>query len=127
MASPIACFHGRSRIPTIQHQMPYYDPPFNRVKRDPATDPPFGKSPEGHWIVSAEELPTLSIPKRVVVTRDSIEFDGWVFPLAYVSKSLLVWMQESFLRWLKEDDSEKNREWVEGIAEAFQYGIAGKL
>jgi len=107
--------------------MPYYEPPFNRVKRDAATAAPFGKSPDGHWIVSAEELPTLSIPKRVVVTRDSIEFDGWVFPLAYVSMSLLVWMQESFLRWVKEDDSDENREWVDGIAEAFQYGIAGKL
>ena len=107
--------------------MPYYDPPFNRVKRDIKTSAPFGKSPDGHWIVSVEDLPTLPIPQRVVVTRDSIEFDGWVFPLDYVSRSLLVCMQESFLRWVKEDDSEKNREWVEGIAEAFQYGIAGKL
>ena len=104
-----------------------FELPFDRRKTDLTTAAPFGKSPDGHWIVSVEELPTLSIPKRVVVTRDSIEFDGWVFPLAYVSKSLLVWMQESFLRWLKEDDSEKNREWVEGIAEAFQYGISGKL
>jgi hypothetical protein len=47
--------------------------------------------------------------------------------LSYVSKSLLVWMQESFLRWIKEDDSEKNREWVEGIAQAFQDGLAGDL
>jgi len=47
------------------------------------------------------------VMKQVVVTKDFIEFDGWVFPLSYVSKSLLIWLQASFLRWAKEDDSEK--------------------
>ena len=107
--------------------MKFYDQPHNRTKRDPTTDPPFGSSPDGHLIVSVEELPTLPIPQRVVVTRDAIEFDGWVFPLSYVSKSLLVWMQQSFLRWIKEDDSDQNKQWVEGIAEAFQDGLTGKL
>ena len=102
-----------------------FEPPFDRRKTDITTAAPFGRRPDGDWIVSAEDLPELPIPKHVVVTKDSIEIDGWVFPLSYVSKSLLVWLQQSFLRWLKEDDSEKNRDWIHGIAEAFQDGLAG--
>ncbi len=104
-----------------------YEPPFNRYKPDITTAAPFGRSPDGQWIVSAEDLPILPIPKHAVVTKDFIEFDGWVFPLSHVSKSLLVWLQSSFLRWVKEDESARNREWIEGIAEAFQEGLAGKL
>lgn len=83
-------------------------------------------SPDGQWVVSAEDLPILPIPKQVTVTRDQIEIDGWVFPLSYVSKSLLVWLQESFLRWIEEDSSDKNKEWIYGIIEAFQDGLAGE-
>ena len=103
------------------------DPAYNRQKRDPSTAAPFGSSPDGHLVVSAGDLPMLPIPKRVVVTRDQIDIDGWVFPLSCVSKSLLEWLQQSFLRWYKEDGSEQNREWINGIAEAFQNGLAGKL
>lgn len=53
--------------------------------------------------------------------------DGWVFPLSFVSKSLLIWLQATFLRWVDEDGSLRNRQWIEGIAEAFQDGLAGKL
>ena len=61
------------------------------------------------------------------VTKEFIEIDGWVFPLSYVSKSMLIWLHALFLRWAKEDDSARNRQWIEGIAEAFQDGLAGKL
>jgi hypothetical protein len=44
-----------------------------------------------------------------------------------VSKSLLVWLQATCIRWAKEDESERNREWLEGIFEAFQEGLAGEL
>ena len=104
-----------------------FQPPFDRGKTDIQTAAPFGHGPDGHWIVSAEDLPTLPIPMHVVVNRDMIEFDGWVFPLSFVSKSLLVWMQQSFLRWIKEDDSDQNKRWIEGIAEAFQDGLARNL
>ena len=104
-----------------------FDPTSGREKHDPRTAAPFGMNPDGHWIVSAEDLPELPIPKHVAVTKDFIEIDGWVFPLSYVSKSLLVWLQASFLRWVKEDGSEKNKEWINGIVEAFQDGLAGEL
>jgi hypothetical protein len=104
-----------------------YESPFDRRKRYIMTATPFGRSPDGHWIISAEDLPELSIPKHVEVTREFISIDGWVFPFAYVSKSLLVWLQASFLRWSKEDESARNREWINGIVEAFQEALAGKL
>lgn len=104
-----------------------FQPPFDRRGFDRHTAPPFGRSPDGQWIVSAEDLPILPIPKHAVVTKDFIEFDGWVFPLSYVTKSLLVWLQATFIRWLKEDDSEKNKEWVNGLVNAFEDAIAGKL
>jgi hypothetical protein len=104
-----------------------FEPPFDRREFNRQTSPPFGRSPDGYWIVSAEELPELPIPKHVDMTKEFIEFDGWVFPLTHITKSLLIWMQASFLRWVKEDESARNRHWVDGIAEAFQDGIAGKL
>lgn len=104
-----------------------FQPPFDRRKPDITTAAPFGRSPDGQWIVSAEDLPELLIPKHVQVTQEFIDIDGWVFPLSYVSKSLLVWLQASAIRWAKEDESERNREWIEGIAEAFQSALAGKL
>ncbi len=65
--------------------------------------------------------------RRVRVTSEFIEIDGWMFPLSFVTKSLLIWLQASFLRWVDEDESLRNRQWIEGIAEAFQDGLAGKL
>lgn len=104
-----------------------FEPPFDRREFDRHTAPPFGRSPDGHWVVSVEDLPILPIPRQAVVNRDFIEFDGWVFPLSYVSKSFLIWLQASFIRWLKEDESARNREWIDGIVEAFEDALAGKL
>lgn len=67
------------------------------------------------------------MPRRVRVTNEFLEIDGWVFPLSFVTKSLLIWLQASFLRWVEEDQSLRNRQWIEGIAVAFQDGLAGKL
>jgi hypothetical protein len=109
--------------------MPYgkFDPPSDQRIPDIATAAPFGRSPDGHWIVSVNELPLLPIPAHVVVTRDFIEFDGWVFPLSYVSKSLLVWLQASFIRWAKDDETKRNSEWIQGIADALQHALGGEL
>jgi hypothetical protein len=52
---------------------------------------------------------------------------NWRRRITYVTKSLLVWLQASFVRWSKEDDSVRNQQWVEGIVEAFQNALAGKL
>jgi len=104
-----------------------FEPPFDRSEFDRQTAPPFGRCPDGLWIFCADDLPILPIPKQAVVTKDFIEFDGWVFPLSYVTKSLLVWLQATFIRWSKEDDSEKNKEWINGLVNAFEDAIAGKL
>ncbi|MCX6878654.1 MAG: hypothetical protein NTW21_33305 [Verrucomicrobia bacterium] len=107
--------------------MKNHDSPFNRVKRDPATAAPFGWSPDRHLIVSAKELPTLPITQRVMVTRDQIDIVDWVYPLSYISKSWLVWFQQTALRWVKTDNSPQPREWINGIVDAFQAGLAGRL
>lgn len=86
-----------------------FQPPFERRDFDPQTAPPYGRKPDGQWIFSSEDLPFLPIPKHAVVTKEYIEFDGWVFPLAYVTRSLLVWLQQTFIRWSKEDDSENEQ------------------
>jgi hypothetical protein len=36
-------------------------------------------------------------------------------------------MPASLICWAKEDGSAKNRQWINGIVEAFQDGVAGKL
>jgi hypothetical protein len=94
---------------------------------NPGGGSPFGRSPDGNWIVSADELPELPMPRRVRVTNEFLEIDDWVFPLSFVTKSLLIWLQASFYRWADEDESKRNREWLEGIFEAFQDGLAGNL
>ena len=104
-----------------------FEPPFDRRDFDRDTAPPCGRRPDGQWIFSAEDLPILPIPKQAVVTKDFIEFDGWVFPLPYVTRSLLVWLQQTFIRWSKEDDSKENKEWINGLVKAFEDGLAGKL
>jgi len=38
-----------------------------------------------------------------------------------------VWLQATFIRWLNEDDSEKNKEWINGLVETFQQALAGEL
>ena len=103
-----------------------FEPPFDRSEYDRQTAPPRGRRPDGQWIVSVEDLPHLPIPKCVEVTNGFIAIDGWLFPLPYVTKSLLVWLQKTFIRWMKEDDSEKNKEWINGLVKAFEDGVAGK-
>lgn len=100
--------------------MKNFEQPFNRLKTDLRTAAPFGSSPDGHWIVSAEELPTLPMPQCVVVTRDHIDIDGWVFPLSYITKSWLVWFQHTIHRWHGLDASKSNKQWLFGMVEAFQ-------
>jgi hypothetical protein len=102
-------------------------PTFDRYQPFLIEGDPVGRRPDGQWIFSVEELPLLPIPQHAVVAHQFIEFDGWVFPLAYTSKSLLIWLINSFLRWQKEDDSFRNREWVQGIKEAFEDACAGIL
>jgi hypothetical protein len=63
--------------------------------------PPCGHHPDEQGIFTTKDLPILPIPKHAVVTKDFIGFDGWKFPLASVTKSLLVWLQQTFLRLVK--------------------------
>jgi hypothetical protein len=54
-------------------------------------------------------------------------FRRWLDSLLSFSCKTVLVMQASFLRWVKEDDSARNREWIGGISEAFQHALAGEL
>ena len=104
-----------------------FDPSFQPAAGDGGDPVPLGIDPDGGWIVTAEDLPTMPIPRRVVVvTRQFIEIDGWVFPLCTVRRSLLVWLRQSFLRWLEQDESARNKRWVEGIVDVVEKGLIGE-
>ncbi len=72
----------------------------------------------GHWIMASEYWPILPIPARVRVTHEFIEIDGWLFSLTHPTKRHLAWIQDSLVRWSKEDGSERNRQWLADILEA---------
>ena len=58
------------------------------------------------------------MPQKVVVTKDFVEFDGWVFLLSNVTKSFLAWLQQLLLRWAELDCSEQTKQWILGIHDA---------
>lgn len=107
--------------------MYHFDPSFNRGQPDIFAARPLGLNPDGQWIMEAKDLPIFSIPKQVDVTPERIRIDGWVFPLCHLTKSFLEWLRLSFLRWIEEDKSIQNREWVDGIVQAFQDSLSGEL
>lgn len=101
-----------------------FDPSFQPAAGDGGDPVPLGVDPAGVWIVTAEDLPELPIPRRVVVVRRQfLEIDGWVFPLWQVRRSLLVWLHQLFRRWLEQDGSVRNKLWVDGIVQAFEKGL----
>jgi hypothetical protein len=61
------------------------------------------------------------------IQTEMVQIPAHETKMTYVTKSLLVWLQASFVRWSKEDDSARNQQWVEGIVEAFQNALAGTL
>jgi hypothetical protein len=83
--------------------------------------------PDGQWLFSAEDLPNLPIPKIVIVTNDGIEIDGWIFYIYYINRDALTWFIRSINRWKSEADSDRTREWIEGIKETFELAAARKL
>jgi hypothetical protein len=101
--------------------------PFDRYQTFVIKGDIVGMRPDGQWIFSVEEPPLLPIPQHAVVAHQFIEFDGWVFPSVFTSKSLLIWLRDSLLRWQKADDSNRNREWVQGIKTRFEEASAGEL
>jgi len=87
----------------------------------------YGQSPLGEWIYSVEDLPQLPLAKNVVIERDFIEIDGWLFPYSCVCESWLEWFQETMIRWVKSDDNKETEEFVNNMFQAFQDGIGGKI
>jgi hypothetical protein len=104
-----------------------FDSPFDRDGFHIESVLIFGESPDGNWIVDIEDLPFLPIPNCVMITKDILAIDGWVFPLVYVTKSFLIWLHHTVLRWAQEDDSETNKQWLDGIVDALMDALTGNL
>lgn len=72
-------------------------------------------------------MPILPIPARLQVTNDFIEIDGWVLFLRPMTAPQLHWFHESLNRWAEEDSSTQNQRWLDGIMQAFYYGLNSEL
>lgn len=103
------------------------DSPHAREENSNTTQTPIGYKPDGWPIASADDLPTLPIPTRVVVSNEYISIDGWDFPFKYIGKTMLTWFRESLLRWMKEDSSVENTLRITAIASTFQKGLQREI
>ncbi len=62
-----------------------------------------GISPEGKLILSDEDLPVLSFPRKMILGPGYLNFDDWIFRTSPFPKSLLGWISEHASRWCKEN------------------------
>ena len=84
---------------------------------------PLAMRPDGTLLYEYSLLPDLPSPARIVIGKDHIEIDGWVFAYHLISKALLLWMQVRFQSWIKADPSPENRAWLNGCLDAFVTAI----
>lgn len=55
-----------------------------------------------------------------------VGFLAW-FIAVVAAIAMVNWLQQTFIRWAKEDSSDKNKESINGLVEIFQDAIAGNL
>jgi hypothetical protein len=73
-----------------------------------------------------EELPELSLPKKVIVGGDALRVDGWIFRVWPIGKRTLEWLARQATRWHAEDPSPENKAQVNGVIEAIETMIQKK-
>lgn len=83
-------------------------------------DLPVAVSPTGRVIKRGGFLPTLPPPKKIVVGRDALWIDGWVFCLAPISKQTMVWLLKQVSSWCENDPSEESRAQIMGVLDAVE-------
>jgi hypothetical protein len=89
-------------------------------------DLPLGVSPDGSPLNSVEELPELSLPKKVIVGGDAMRVDGWIFRVWPIGRRPLEWLGRQATRWHAEDPSPENKAQVNGVIEAIETMIQKK-
>lgn len=60
-------------------------------------------SPDGKVIQSAEDLPVLPFPLKMIVRPSYLNFDGWIIRIWPCSKSMLGWISTQAGQWCKEN------------------------
>lgn len=92
---------------------------FNEAPQPPAdwNEIPLAVKPDGTLLYEYSLLPRLGIPQRIVVGRDHLEIDGWIFAYHLTSRAVLKWMQEIFRSWREQDPSDEFRDWLDAMVQ----------
>ena len=86
----------------------------------PGAELPIAVSPSGRQIAPNDRLPELPLPRRVVVGRDALWVDGWVFRLVPFGKETMAWLCRQAVRWCHHDPSPENKAQVTGVIDAVE-------
>lgn len=81
---------------------------------------PIAVSPSGRRIGPEGRLPDLPLPKKVVVGRDILWVDGWVFRILPNGRKTLSWFASQVSAWCRKDPSPQNKAQVMGVIEAVE-------
>ena len=81
---------------------------------------PIAVSPSGRQIAPGGKLPELPLPRRVVVGRDALWVDGWVFRLVPFGRETMAWLASQAGRWCQDDPSPENKAQVMGVIDAVE-------
>jgi hypothetical protein len=94
--------------------------PESRRMPNSGDDLPMAVSPTGRVIRRDGFLPTLPPPKKIVVGRDALWVDGWVFSLKPISKQTIHWLVNQVSAWCESDPSEDSRAQIMGVLDAVE-------
>ncbi|MEI8310235.1 MAG: hypothetical protein WCH98_05710 [Verrucomicrobiota bacterium] len=81
---------------------------------------PIAVSPSGRRIGPEGRLPDLPLPKKVVVGRDALWVDGWVFRIFPIGRKTLSWFAYQVGAWCRKDPSPENKAQIMGVVEAVE-------
>jgi hypothetical protein len=81
---------------------------------------PIAVSPSGRRIGPEGRLPDLPLPKKVVVGRDALWVDGWVFRIFPIGRKTLSWLACQVGAWCQKDPSPENKAQIMGVVEAVE-------
>jgi len=95
--------------------------PTRASRKPPAgAELPIAVSPSGRQIGPEGKLPDLPLPKKVVVGRDALWVDGWVFRILPLGRKTLSWLAYQVGAWCRKDPSPENKAQVMGVVEAVE-------
>ena len=81
---------------------------------------PIAVSPSGRRIGPDGRLPDLPLPKKIVVGRDALWVDGWMFRFLPLGRTILSWFGCQVDAWCRKDPSPENKAQIMGVVEAVE-------